>query len=235
MNSNQHCNISEKKQKEQKEQKEQIEYIVNVIVKLKQQIILIENKLQELSIFYITNKDKYDYELAKTVFDNLQNFIENEIINIDISYLQKIFGYEKYNHLLIIKYYNKYNKVIINRYIDFSRPINNPNIINITPEQLEHYKQEANTCFNIICNEEEIRLTLLMLIIEKKLKHYENLMKLYHEKPEIENIIKLYPKKNIVIISVIFLIMLVFSVTIVLLINSNYNIDIMLKNNEEFR
>ena len=41
------------------------EQLVNDIGKLKQHNILIENKLRELRIFYITNKEKYDYKLIK--------------------------------------------------------------------------------------------------------------------------------------------------------------------------
>ena len=61
------------------------EHIINEIKELNQHIILIEDMLQELRIFYITNKGKYgyDYKLAKTFFDNLQNFIEKEILNFD--------------------------------------------------------------------------------------------------------------------------------------------------------
>jgi hypothetical protein len=154
------------------------EYIVNFIKELKQQIILIENKIQEVRIFYITNKDKYDYELVDTFFNNLQNFIEKNI-NIEIVYLKKVFGNEKYN---FIKYYNNYNKDLTTRYLCFSKEIIDFSNDTLGKLKLKHYKLQANNCFNIICNEEEDKLTHLMLMHEKKLKRYENLiMELYPE------------------------------------------------------
>jgi hypothetical protein len=226
------------------------EYIVNFIKELKQQIIIIENKIKELRIFYIINKDKYDYELAEIFFDNLQNFIETNI-NIEILYLKKVFGNEKYNY---IKYYNKYNKDLTTKYLCFSKEI--IDCPNDTPNKLKHYKRQANNYFNIICNEEEDKLTHIILMHEKKLKRYENLMELYpeydkseyekpelenlmelypeydkseYEKPELENLMELYPEQNIVnqhysvIDSVIFFIMIVFSVIVVTIVVLMFN------------
>ena len=73
------------------------EHIINVIERIKQQNIIIEKKLQELSIFYITNKDKYDYELVKTYFNNLKKFI---ISNLYLCY-KNFFKF----------YYKIYNKI----------------------------------------------------------------------------------------------------------------------------
>ena len=207
------------------------EHVVNVIKELKQQIIFIENKLQELSIFYITNNNIYDYELAKTFFDNLKNFITiNDIPSIT----------SDVNNYKFINYYNndKYNN-LLTTYLDYSKAIiNNSSTI---PDELETLKQNANECFNFICNEEEDKLTHLMLIIEKKLKCYENLMKLYpeceSEKPKIKNIMELYPEQNkkkqhyFVITSVIFFIMIMFSViavTTLVLMKDNTDNNIML-------
>jgi hypothetical protein len=207
------------------------EHIVNVIKELKQQIILIKNKLQELSIFYIINKDKYDYELAKTFFDNLQNFI---IIN-DIPATT-----DQVNNYKFINYYNDSYNNLLNKYIENSSFIN---ANNIPIEQIEKMMQIANESFNFICNEEEDKLIHLMLMHEKKLNCYENLTELYPKKPEIENIMDLYPEPKIkkqqysVITCVMFFIMIMFSVivvtTVVLMVNNynynyKYNTDIML-------
>ncbi len=46
--------------------------LVNDIKKLKEQFKLVETKLDQLRVFYITNKDIIiDYKLVKTFFDNL--------------------------------------------------------------------------------------------------------------------------------------------------------------------
>ena len=209
------------------------EHVVNVIKELKQQFIFIENKLQELSIFYITNNNQYDYELAETFFDNLKNFITiNDIPSIT----------SDVNNYKFINYYNndKYNN-LLTAYLDYSKAIiNNSSTI---PDELKTLKQNANECFNFICNEDEDKLTHLMLIIEKKLKCYENLMKLYpeleYEKPEIKNIEEMYPEQNIkkqhyyvqaVPASVIFFIMIMFSViamTTLVLMKDNTDNNIM--------
>jgi hypothetical protein len=209
------------------------EHIVNGIKELKQQTILIKNKLQELSFFYIINKDKYDYELAKTFFDNLQNFI----ITNDIPTTT-----DQVNNYKFINYYNDSYNNLLNKYLDNSRYINDNN----RPiDQIEKLIQIANESFNFICNEEEDKLTHLMLMHEKKLNCYENIMELYpeYEKPEIVNIMDLYPEQNnrkqqySVITCVILFIMIMFSVivvtTVVLMVNNynynyKYNSDIML-------
>jgi hypothetical protein len=54
----------------------------DIIKELKIQNTFIENKLQQISIFYITNKDKYNYELAKNFIDNLHNHNLIEITNL---------------------------------------------------------------------------------------------------------------------------------------------------------
>jgi hypothetical protein len=169
------------------------EQIVNDIKELKQQIILIVNKLDELRVFYITNKGKYDHELARTFFKNLQDFINKERIK-DLADLPiESWGLKD---PYFINYYSDANIKIINRYYDYSQCANNHNIRTNNlplPNGLPH---DADKLFNFICNEEEDKLIHKMLMFEKKLKYNENrLMRLYPdpEKPEIKNIMDMYP------------------------------------------
>lgn len=175
----------------------------NIIKELKIQNTFIENKLQQISIFYITNKDKYDYELAKTFLDNLHNFIEE-------------------TNLQLIKS-NNYNL-----YLDTITNINNmPNDNNI-----KSWKQSANKLFYSICNEEQDKLINQMYINEKKLKIYENLLDLYlnnenDDDDDNELEIDIKPEQNIsVITNIIFLIMMLFSIIVIMitvfLINQNH-------------
>ncbi len=163
------------------------EQIVNDIKELSEQIILIENKLDELRVFYITNKGKYDHELARTFFQNSQDFINKESIK-DLADLPiETWGIGK--DIYFINYYSHANRKIIGRYLENSRCANNSN----TPNG---FSQEADKLFNYICNEEEDKLIHKMLMFEKKLKYYENrLTRLYPdpEKPEIKNIMDMYP------------------------------------------
>ena len=179
----------------------------NIIKELKIQNTLIENKLQQISIFYITNKNKYNYELAKTFLDNLHNFIE-----------------ETNSQLIKSNNYNLYLETITN--------INNmPNDNNI-----KSWKQSANKLFYSICNEEQDKLINQMHINEKKLKIYENLLDLYlnnenenenendnDDGDELEN----KPEHNIsVITNIIFMIMVLFSIIVIMItifmINQNH-------------
>jgi hypothetical protein len=148
------------------------EQIVNDIKELKQQIIHIENKLDELRVFYITNKGKYDHELARTFFKNLKDFINKERI--------ETWGLEEDPYF--INYYSHVNKKIIVKYLVNSECVNRPN----TPKVIKSIKQQTDKLFNIIYNEEEDKLLHKMLMFEKKLKYYENrLIRLYPdcEKP----------------------------------------------------
>jgi len=92
------------------------EQLVNDIEKLDIKQQNIENKLRELRIFYITNKEKYDYnyKLARTFLDDLRNFIEKEIISDDLTYLKNKFGEgsNDYNNSLIINYTFNYKDII---------------------------------------------------------------------------------------------------------------------------
>jgi len=161
------------------------EQLVNDIEKLKQHNILIENKLQELSIFYITNKDKYDYKLIKTFFDNFLEVhkkystdLVNNIPESDISPTSIFFSNDNYKSF----------------FLGYWREAGNMNASWTIPEHCEMFKQSLKDSFNKICNEEEDKLFHLMVINEKKLKCYENLLKLFldpeselvPEKPEIE-------------------------------------------------
>jgi len=186
----------------------------NIIKELKIHNIFIENKLQQISIIYITNKNKYDYELAKTFINNLQNFIE-EITDIQ---------------------FNKSEKYIL--YLSTIQSINeNPYNGNFIINQ----KNEINKLFYSICNEEQNKLINLMHINEKKIKIYENLFELYlcnhnnncddkdDDSDELE-IIKnneLKPEQNIsVITNIIFMIMVLFCIIVIMitvfLINQNH-------------
>lgn len=164
----------------------------DIIKELKIQNTFIENKLQQISIFYITNKDKYDYELAKTFIDNLHNFIE-----------------ETNSQLIKSNNYNSYLEIITN-------------INNIPPEnkEIKTLKQKANQLFYSICNEEQDKLINLMYINEKKLKIYENLLDMYlnnenDDDNELEIDIK--PEHNMSIITnIIFLIMILFIIIIIM-------------------
>lgn len=173
----------------------------DIIKELKIQNTFIENKLQQISIFYITNKNKYNYELAKTFLDNLYNFIE-----------------ETNSQLIKSNNYKLYLEIIAS--------INEmPNDNNI-----KSWKQGANQLFYSICNEEQDKLINLMHINERKLKIYENLLDMYlnnenDDDNELEIDIK--PEQNIsVITNIIFLIMMLFSIIVIMitvfLINQNH-------------
>lgn len=175
--------------------------LVNDIKELNIKQQNIENKLRELRIFYITNKEKYDYDykLARTFFDDLRNFIEKQIISDDLTYLKYKFGEgsNDYNNSLIINYTFNY-KDMINDCLLTSEQYNNNVNHGYTLEQFKQleethrYKKKADDSFNCICNYGEERLILIMLINKKKLKCYENFRKLLLdpeselEKPDIE-------------------------------------------------
>jgi hypothetical protein len=174
------------------------EHIINVIENIKQQNIIIEKKLQELSIFYIINKDKYDYELVKTYFNNLKKFI----ISNDMPPITHVSNMNKF-----INYFNDRSQpddIFANsplyNYIEHSEYIVNKHKHIGFEHQIETWIKVANNSFNFICNEGEDKLIHLMLMNDKKLKCYENLMKLYPEpkpnceKPEIKNIMDMYPE-----------------------------------------
>lgn len=139
----------------------------NIIEELQEQIIIIETKLKQLRIFYITYNGKYDYELAETFFKNLQDFIEKEYIK-DVEYLQARFGDEIY----FIRYYTNFNRNNMNRYLEYSK---STYLHNNTHEVVKSNKQEADTLFNIICDEKEDKLFIKLLLLKQKLTHIEHI------------------------------------------------------------
>jgi hypothetical protein len=168
----------------------------DIIKELKIQNTFIENKLQQISIFYITNKDKYNYELAKTFIDNLHN-----------------------HNFIEIKEITKSNNC--NLYLEIIKSINDmPNDNNI-----KSWKQGANKLLYSICNEEQDKLINQMCINEKKLKIYENILELYlnpnyncddHDNDN-DNELEIEPKQNIsVITNIMFLIMILFIIIVIM-------------------
>ena len=139
----------------------------NIIEELQEQIIIIETKLKQLRIFYITYNGKYDYEIAGTFLKNLQDFIEKEYIK-DVEYLQARFGDEVY----FIRYYTNFNKNNMNRYLEYSK---STYLHNNTPEVVKSNKNEADILFNIICDEKEDKLFIKLLLLKQKLKHIEHI------------------------------------------------------------
>jgi len=143
----------------------------NIIEELQEQIIIIETKLKQLRIFYITYKGKYDYELAETFFKNLQDFIEKEYIK-DVEYLQARFGDEVYFIRYFIRYYTNFNRNNMNRYLEYSK---STYLHNNTPEVVKNNKQEADILFNIICDEKEDKLFIKLLLLKQKLTNIEHI------------------------------------------------------------
>ena len=174
----------------------------DIIKELKIQNTFIENKLQQISIFYITNKDTYNYELTKTFIINLYDFIE-EITDIQ---------------------FNKSTNYI--SYLSTIKNINdNPDNKKLIMEQ----QNKATKLFYSICNEEQDKLINLMLINEKKLKIYENLLELYlnpnyncndddgDDDLEYKNMNKVNPGQNISVVTcIIFLIMILFIIIVIM-------------------
>ena len=183
------------------------ELLLNDIIELKQNIILMKNKLKELPIIYNANKGKYDHTLTRPFFVNLQNFIEIEIIDIDMCYREYVIH-------------------IINHRIDNS---NNSTSIVMADKSFTsmYFKIEDALMVKIISK---------MVIKDKKIKCYEKLIKFYPDKPDIENIMELYPKKPeiknkqysmspyiIFFIIILFYLTIVFLLIMYFIINKNYN------------
>jgi hypothetical protein len=166
----------------------------DIIKELKIQNTFIENKLQQISIFYITNKDKYNYELAKTFIDNLHN-----------------------HNFIEIKEITKSNNC--NLYLEIIKSINNNPPEN--ENEIKTLKENANQLFYSICNEEQDKLINLMCINEKKLKIYENILELYlnsnYNCDDHDNELEIEPKQNIsVITNIMFLIMILFIIIVIM-------------------
>lgn len=182
--------------------------LLNDIIELKQNIILMKNKLRELPIIYNANKGKYDYALTRPFFVNLQNFIEIEIIDIDMCY-------------------REYVVHIINHRINNS---NNSSIVMADKSFTSMYHKIEDALM--------VKIISKMVIKDKKIKCYEKLIKFYPDKANIENIMELYPEKPEIknkqyLMSpyIIFLIIILFYLTMVIYlimyfaINKNYNLQ----------
>ena len=105
-----------------------------------------------------------------------------------ISSYDTFINYNRNNNLLSSYIVN--SNYIINKHVGFEY-------------QSEVWMKKANNFFNAICNEEEDKLIHLMLMNDKKLKCYENLLKLYPEpEPEIKNIMNMNPE-NLEIVNLI--------------------------------
>lgn len=96
--------------------------------------------------------------------------------------------------------------------------------------QSDHDIYNISTKFPLTCYEIIELFILKILIKEKQIKFYENLIKLYSEKTDIENIMELYPEKPekpkiknkqySISPNIIFLIIIIFYIiTVILLIN----------------
>jgi hypothetical protein len=98
-----------------------------------------------------------------------------------------------------INYFNNYyhnESNVLNTYIEHSKYIVNKH--GGFENHSEVWIKMANDSFNFICKEGEDKLIHLMLMKDKKLKCYDNLLKLYpepnYEKPEIKNIMDMNPE-----------------------------------------
>jgi hypothetical protein len=124
--------------------------LINVINETKQQIEKIENQLVQLRIFYTENKDKENnYELIKTFFDNI---ILVQKINSDV--FSCFINDENDNYEIFLHHY-KHN-------CDYSSVVG--------------FEQKGKEILKIICDEEEMKLNFKMVLLEHKLKYYENLI-----------------------------------------------------------
>jgi len=126
------------------------ENIVNVINETKQKIENVENILRQLRNFYTENKDKLDYKLVKTFFDNtiyIQKYTTDEFS----CYIND----KNDNYETFLRHY-KHN-------CDY------PTVVG--------FEQKGKEIFKIICDDEEIKLNFKMVLLEHKLKYYENLIK----------------------------------------------------------
>ncbi len=176
-------------------------HILNDIKELKQNIILMKYMLKELRIFYIINKDiKSDYvpnyRLAQNLFNNLSYFIEKEIIKDDVySHGQNSFN----NYLIFNNYFCDLLKTNVNYWISYNNMMSDYPYTTDDKEKnsrREDVIRSINRIFNVMCHYGEEILILGMLMKEKKLKCYENIIEeLYPEKPDIFDILEMYPDK----------------------------------------
>ena len=222
--------------------KEHIVQLLADIKELKQDNIIMENKIQEIRIYCITNKDKLCdqnnwtptepmtnktnvmHDAFKSYLRDLSNLIANENMTIkdNVRKLESFIRNVYYNDKLNDKYLTENWKKIFNFVEDelITRILINNKKLNYYENFMKLYPVSKTKYDN-----------------DKKLEYYENFMKLYpvsmsksvsesvseskYEKPVIEK------KQYSLSASVIFLIMIVFYVitvtTVVLIVNYNYN------------
>ena len=201
--------------------KEQLkEHIVNNIKELKQHIIIIENLIQ---IFRISFLYHYPKEKEGTILkvrgekDGCPYFIGEEVQSLLSKFIANLPDFD---------FIKKEISEIIREFLrNFTYSGYDPNAIN-------NYIYNINTLLPLTCNKIIEQLILKILIKEKQIKFYENIIKHYPEKTIIKNIMELYPEKPeiknkqySISLYVIFLIMIVFYIitvtTVILLINHN--------------
>jgi hypothetical protein len=224
--------------------KEHIVQLLADIKELKQDNIIMENKIQEIRIYYITNKDKLCdknnwtptepmtnktnvmHDAFKSYLRDLSNLIANENMTIkdNVRKLENFILEVYYNDKLNDKYLTENWKKMFNFVEDelITRILINDKKLEYYENFLKLYPVSKSKSDN-----------------DKKLEYYENFMKLYPvsmsvyvsvseseseskcEKPVIEK------KQFSVSASVIFIIMIVFYVitvtTVVLVVNHNHN------------
>jgi hypothetical protein len=126
------------------------ENIVNVINETKQKIENVENILRQLRNFYTENKDKLDYKLVKTFFDNtiyIQKYTTDEFS----CYIND----KNDNYETFLRHY-KHN-------CDY------PTVVG--------FEQKGKENLKIFYDEEEMKLIFKMCFLKHKLNYYENLIK----------------------------------------------------------
>jgi hypothetical protein len=127
------------------------EQIINVINETRQQIKDVKNKLDKLRNFYTENKDKLDYELVKTFFDNTI-FIQKYTTDIFSCYINDKNNYETF----LSHYKHNCDYPTVNGFIA---------------------QQKGKENLKIICDEEEMKLIFKMGLLKQKLNYYENIIK----------------------------------------------------------
>ena len=180
------------------------ELLLNDIKELNQNIILMKDKLRELPIIYNANKGKYDYALTRPFFVNLQNFIEIEIIDIDMCYREYV------AHIA-------------------NHGINNSSSIVMADKSFTsmYYKIEDALMVKIISKmvikENKVKCYDKLIKFYPDKPDIENIMELYPEKPEIKN--KQYSMSPYIIFLIIILFYLIIVIFLIMYfaINKNYN------------
>jgi hypothetical protein len=126
-------------------------HIVNVINETKHEIENIEKQRELLRNFYIENKDK------ENNYENIKNFFDNIILiqKITTDVFSCFINDDNDNYENFLRHY-KHN-------CDY------PTVVG--------FEQKGKEIFKIICDDEEIKLNFKMVLLEHKLKYYENLIK----------------------------------------------------------